>query len=143
VSCTGSEFCKLALTETRQFSIRLAAELERRLPGFDERLRIHVTGCPNSCGQHWIADVGLQGVLLDRDGGQVEGFDLFCGGGVGAGAQFGRRVRVRVTAAEAPDALERLCRAFEAGRVPSESFRAWAARAGDGALATALSGPNR
>ncbi len=60
VACTGSEFCKLALTETKGFARALVEELEARLPGFDEHLKLHVTGCPNSCGQHWIADIGIR-----------------------------------------------------------------------------------
>ncbi len=140
LSCTGSEFCKLALTETKHFSIDLARELERRLPQFEERVRINVTGCPNSCGQHWIADVGLQGVHLERNGGQVEGFDVFAGGGVGAGAQFAHRVGHRLTAAEAPAALERLYRTFDEQKQSGESFREWTARVGDAGVVTALGG---
>jgi sulfite reductase (ferredoxin) len=78
-SCTGSEYCKLAITETKLFSIRLAQELEERLPGFTDIVKLHVAGCPNSCGQHPIADVGLQGVLLNQNGTQVEGLDFFFG----------------------------------------------------------------
>ena len=143
LSCTGSEFCKLAITETKRFSIGLAAEMERRLPGFGGRIRLYVTGCPNACGQHWIADVGLQGVLVadaSNPGTQVEGFDIFVGGGVGAGASFARRVGYRATAADVPSALERLCRAFTGGRTDGESFRTWTARVGDAIVKAALIG---
>ena len=61
VACSGTEFCKLAITETKSFSRWLVDELEERLPGFDQHLKLHVTGCPNSCGQHWIADIGIEG----------------------------------------------------------------------------------
>ena len=61
VACSGTEFCKLAITETKGFSRWLVEELEERLPGFDQHLKLHVTGCPNSCGQHWIADIGIEG----------------------------------------------------------------------------------
>jgi sulfite reductase (ferredoxin) len=61
VACSGTEFCKLAITETKSFSRWLVEELEERLPGFDQHLKLHVTGCPNSCGQHWIADIGIEG----------------------------------------------------------------------------------
>ena len=81
VSCTGTEYCKLAITETKRFSVRLVQELEDRLPGFSDSIKLHVTGCPNACGQHWIADVGLQGVLVEQGGAEVEGFDLFVGAG--------------------------------------------------------------
>ncbi|PMW27192.1 nitrite reductase, partial [Pseudomonas sp. MPR-E5] len=56
IACTGTEFCKLAIAETKGFNKWLVAELEERLPGFDQQIRLHVTGCTNSCGQHWIAD---------------------------------------------------------------------------------------
>jgi sulfite reductase (ferredoxin) len=140
LSCTGSEFCKLAITETKRFSIGLAEELERRLPGFAERIRLYVTGCPNSCGQHWIADIGLQGVLIGHDGAQVEGFDFFVGGGVGAQARFARRVAFRAPAADVADALERLCITYSAERTQSESFRAWVERVGDARVRVALAG---
>src|SRR5579864_6027009 len=61
VACSGTEFCKLAITETKSFSRWLVEEMEERLPGFDQHLKVHVTGCPNSCGQHWIADIGIEG----------------------------------------------------------------------------------
>src|SRR4029077_18686908 len=61
VACSGFEFCKLAITETKTFSRWLVEELEERLPGFEQHLKLHVTGCPNSCGQHWIADIGIEG----------------------------------------------------------------------------------
>src|SRR5262249_39321506 len=111
--------------------------------GFGERIRLYVTGCPNACGQHWIADIGLQGVLLadaSNGGAQVEGFDVFVGGGVGAGASFARRVGYRAPAAEVPSALERLCRAFTDGRVDDESFRMWSARVGDSHVKAVLVG---
>lgn len=138
VSCTGSEYCKLALTETKQFSIALARELDARLPGFSDAIRLHVTGCPNSCGQHWIADVGLQGVLLNRAGAQVEGFEVFIGGGVGARSAFAHRVGYRVPAENATDALERLFIAFQRGRSQGERFQDWSGRVGDAEVRAAL-----
>lgn len=134
LACTGSQFCKLAITETKGFSAEMVAELERRLPGFPAPLRLHVTGCPNSCGQHWIADVGLQGVRLD--GG--DGYEVFLGGGLGQGAGFVRRTGARLPAAQVPDALERLLRAYLDERRPEESFRDFARRAPDEALAAWL-----
>ena len=68
VACSGTEFCKLAITETKSFSRWLVEELEERLPGFDQHLKLHVTGCPNSCGQHWIADIGIDGKKMKVDG---------------------------------------------------------------------------
>jgi sulfite reductase (ferredoxin) len=140
VSCTGTEYCKLAITETKRFSLRLAQELEDRLPGFTEAIKLHVTGCPNSCGQHWIADVGLQGVLMRQDGAEVEGFDVFVGGGLGKQSGTAHRVNYRTPADDVPDALERLFVAFTSERSAGETFRAWTARVGDGAVKTALAG---
>ena len=140
LSCTGSEYCKLAITETKLFSIRLAQDLEERLPGFNQALKLHVTGCPNACGQHWIADVGLQGILLKQGEEQVEGFDFFVGGGLGRGSAVAHRVGFRATADDVPDALERLFDAYVAGRSPHETVRGWTTRVGDAVIATALGG---
>ncbi len=68
VACTGTEFCKLAITETKGFTRWLIGELEERLPEFREPLRLNVTGCPNGCGQHWIADIGLEGKKIKHEG---------------------------------------------------------------------------
>lgn len=134
ISCTGSEFCKLAIVETKDFSDNLKAEMERRFPDFTEQVKIHVTGCPNSCGQHAIAEIGLQGVSMKVDGQTVDGFDFFLGGGLGADAGFGRRISYRAPAAEVPDALERLFRGYLATRAEGERFRRWANRVGDEVL---------
>ncbi len=140
LSCTGSEYCKLAITETKLFAIRLSQELDERLPGFEDSIKLNVTGCPNSCGQHWIADIGLQGVLLNRDGVQVEGYDFFAGGGLGAGAELAHRVGFRTAADEVPDALERLLVAYDSARNAGEPFHRWARRSGDETLRAALTG---
>lgn len=138
LSCTGTEYCKLAITETKHFSIRLAAELDDRLPGFTEAIKLHVTGCPNACGQHWTADVGLQGVLVSHAGEQVEGFDFFVGGGLGANRGIARRVGFRAPATQVPDALERLFHAFLADHETNETFRSWTVRLGDDAVRNVL-----
>jgi len=121
--CTGSEFCKLALVETKAFSLNLIPDLERRLPNFNQHLRIHVTGCPNACGQHWIADIGLQGVQVEDAGQPVDGFELFVGGGLGRGADFAHRAGVRLPATRVAGALETLLRAYLATREEGEVFR--------------------
>ena len=68
VACSGTEFCKLAITETKSYARWLVEELDERLPGFEQDLRLNITGCPNSCGQHSIADLGLEGKKIKRDG---------------------------------------------------------------------------
>jgi sulfite reductase (ferredoxin) len=137
-SCTGSEYCKLALTETKLFSIRLAQELEDRLPGFTDTVKLHVAGCPNSCGQHPIADVGLQGILLNQGGVQVEGFDFFVGGGLGKNSTLGHRIGFRAASDDVPDALERLFSAYVTQKSEGESIRSWTSRVGDAGVKAVL-----
>jgi len=140
LSCTGSQYCKLAVTETKQFSIALAQQLEARLPGFEHALRVHIAGCPNACGQHYIADIGLQGVQVAAgDGATTDGFDFFVGGGLGARAGFAKRVGFRTAAEQVPDALQRLLLGYLAGRDEGEQFHHWAARAGDSHVKSLLS----
>jgi sulfite reductase (ferredoxin) len=137
MACTGIEFCKLAIVETKARAADLIAELERRLPDFDAPVTINVNGCPNSCARIQTADIGLKGSLVTGpDGTQVEGFQVHLGGslngGDGSGSGFGRKVRgLKTTAEELPDYVERVLRRFEAGREPGESFAAWTVRATD------------
>ena len=83
VACTGTEFCKLAITETKGFTRWLVDELEERVPQFDQQLRLHVTGCPNGCGQHWIADIGIEGKKIKHEGKLVDAYYFCLGGSVG------------------------------------------------------------
>jgi sulfite reductase (ferredoxin) len=135
MACTGIEFCKLAIVETKQRAAQAIAELERRLPDFSEPVTINVNGCPNSCARIQTADIGLKGSLVPGpDGTQVEGFQIHLGGtlngGDGAGSGFGRKVRgLKTTAEGLPDYLERVLRRFQASRNPAETFAAWTARA--------------
>ncbi len=137
MACTGIEFCKLAIVETKARAADLIAELERRLPDFDAPVTINVNGCPNSCARIQTADIGLKGSLVTGpDGQQVEGFQIHLGGslsgGDGSGSGFGRKVRgLKTTAEDLPDYVERVLRRFEAGREPGESFAAWTVRATD------------
>jgi sulfite reductase (ferredoxin) len=141
MACTGIEFCKLAIVETKHRASGLITELERRLPGFTEPITINVNGCPNSCARIQTADIGLKGTLVTLPGGeQVEGFQVHLGGsldgGDGEGSGFGRKVRgLKTTANELPDYVERVLRRFDAGRMQGETFSAWAARATEEELA--------
>jgi sulfite reductase (ferredoxin) len=140
VACTGSEFCKLALTETKGFARTLVEELETRLPGFDRHVRLHVTGCPNSCGQHWIADIGIEGKKLKVDGALVDAYYFCIGGAVGRHQAVARPVGYRVSARDVAAAIERLLRQYLEDRRPSESFREFAARHTDEELRAFLAG---
>ncbi|MGB2642951.1 MAG: hypothetical protein WA530_06210, partial [Candidatus Acidiferrum sp.] len=128
VACTGSEFCKLALTETKSFARWLTSELEDRLPNFQEQLRLHVTGCPNSCGQHWIADIGIEGKKIKVDGQMVDAYYFCVGGSVGQVATIARPVGYRCAALDVPDAIERLLVEFSSRREPSENVQRFLAR---------------
>ncbi|MFE2092283.1 nitrite/sulfite reductase [Streptomyces sp. NPDC059460] len=132
MACTGIEFCKLAIVETKARGASLIDELERRMPEFDEPLTININGCPNACARIQTADIGLKGQLvLDADGNQVEGYQVHLGGALGLEAGFGRKVRgLKVTSAELPDYVERVLGRFQAEREDGERFATWAARAG-------------
>ncbi|MEU9763379.1 nitrite/sulfite reductase [Streptomyces sp. NPDC047987] len=131
MACTGIEFCKLAIVETKARGASLIDELERRLPDFDEPLTINLNGCPNACARIQTADIGLKGQLvLDADGNQVEGYQVHLGGALGLEAGFGRKVRgLKVTSAELPDYVERVLVRFQEEREEGERFATWAARA--------------
>lgn len=138
IACSGTEFCKLAVVETKGRAAALVAELEQRLPGFPEPIRINVNGCPNSCGQHWIADIGLQGVMVKTPAGLVEGFEVFLGGGLGAGAGLGRKTLSRVRAEELPDRLVALLRFYWEQRLPGDTLRDFVRRAEPAQLVAVL-----
>ena len=140
VACTGSEFCKLALTETKGFARTLVETLEERLPGFNQQLRINVTGCPNSCGQHWIADLGIEGKKVKVDGALVDAYYFCVGGAVGRHQAVARPIGLRLPASAVAPAIERLLRAFLAERRDSENFRQFAARHTDEELRERLAG---
>jgi sulfite reductase (ferredoxin) len=140
VACTGSEFCKLALTETKSFARWLTEELDQRLPGFQEQLKLHITGCPNSCGQHWIADIGIEGKKLKVDGRMVDAYYFCVGGSVGEFASIARPVGYRCAASEVPDAIERLLREFNERRDSGENLRRFFARHSNEQIRAVLGG---
>jgi len=140
VACSGTEFCKLAITETKSFSRWLVEELEERLPGFDQHLKLHVTGCPNSCGQHWIADIGIEGKKIKVNGRMVDAYYFCVGGALGLHQSTARPVGYRCPASEVPDALQRLLGRFLSERAPGENLRRFFARHSDAQLRELLAG---
>ncbi|HET7103040.1 MAG TPA: nitrite/sulfite reductase [Terracidiphilus sp.] len=125
VACTGTEFCKLAITETKGFTRWLVDELEERLPHFDQQLRLNVTGCPNGCGQHWIADIGIEGKKIKYEGKLTDAYYFCLGGSVGRHGAIARTVGYRCAAPLVPEAIERLLREYMVTRTPDEDLRAW------------------
>ncbi|MFI1796664.1 nitrite/sulfite reductase [Streptomyces sp. NPDC020379] len=137
MACTGIEFCKLAIVETKARGASLIDELERRMPDFEEPVTININGCPNACARIQTADIGLKGQLvLDADGKQVEGYQVHLGGALGLEAGFGRKVRgLKVTSTELPDYVERVLTRFAEQREEGERFASWAGRAAEADLA--------
>ncbi|QIZ36423.1 nitrite/sulfite reductase [Saccharopolyspora sp. ASAGF58] len=135
LACTGIEFCKLAIVETKERAIALVDELEQRLADIQgdvtDPVTINLNGCPNACARTQVADIGLKGQMVpDGDGNQVEGFQVHLGGGLGEDAGFGRKIRGhKVTSAELGDYVERLVRHYLAQRSTGERFAQWVARA--------------
>jgi sulfite reductase (ferredoxin) len=125
MACTGIEFCKLAIGETKGRAQWLSTELARRLPGFEEEIRIHVNGCPNSCTRFQVADIGLMSALRVRpDGTKSDAFLVHLGGTMGSEDQaFGRKVKgVKIYAEDAADYVETLVRRYLRDRNGERSF---------------------
>jgi sulfite reductase (ferredoxin) len=141
MACTGIEFCKLAITDTKRTAANLVAELENRFADVPElftldgpSLSINMNGCPNSCARAQIADIGLKGIQVpDPDNPQgptVEGFQIHLGGGLGIHAGFGRKLRgLKTTSADLPDWVERIVRRWLEQRSDDEAFASWVVQA--------------
>jgi sulfite reductase (ferredoxin) len=131
MACTGIEFCKLAIVDTKDRARDLVAELERRFPDLEVPITVNVNGCPNACARTQVADIGLKGQLvMDGDGHQVEGFQVHLGGATGLGANFGRKLRAhKVTSAGLDDYVTVVVTNFLLDRADDESFATWVQRA--------------
>lgn len=141
VACTGSEFCNLALTETKQRLAAIVEHLEATSP-CAEPLRINVNGCPNGCGRHAIADIGLQGCVVRVGDERLEAYDISLGGRVGADARFARPILRKAPAGTVHLALERLLTAFAERRSQGEPFASFVDRHTDAELAAFLNEPS-
>ncbi len=140
IACTGTEFCKIAITETKGFARWLVEELDERLPEFDQQLKLHVTGCPNSCGQHWIADIGLEGKKIKVNGRLQDAYYFCVGGAVGKHQAIARLTGYRCLAGDVPDAIERLLRSYMELRLPGENLRRFFGRFGETQIREFLAG---
>jgi ferredoxin-nitrite reductase len=131
VACTGNQGCKFANADTKGHAAALADHLDARGFDLDSPVNIHLTGCPNSCAQHYIGDIGLLGakVMVNEDGDQVEGYHLHVGGGFGLDAAVARVICPDLKAADLPQTVERLLRAYVANRRDAgETFAAFTRR---------------
>jgi sulfite reductase (ferredoxin) len=136
MACTGIEFCKLAIVDTKQRAADMIDTLERPFPDLDTPITVNVNGCPNACARTQVADIGLKGQLvLDEDGRQVEGFQVHLGGGLGLDPAFGKKLRAhKVTSAGLDDYVIAVVDAYLAERQDGEPFATWVARADDTVL---------
>jgi ferredoxin-nitrite reductase len=129
VSCTGKEFCNLALTETKQLMERTVKYLDSRVD-LDVPIRLHVNGCPNSCGQQQIADIGLLGGKLKTSAGMVEAYTVSIGGHLNGKGRFNTQLKGRVEANDVPRVLESLVLFYKNERQSGESFSDFVDRVG-------------
>ena len=136
MACTGIEYCKLAIVETKDRAKDLIEELEKRFPELDSPISVNLNGCPNACARTQVADIGLKGQLvLDENGEQVSGYQVHLGGGLALGANFGRKLRAhKVTSAGLDDYITKVVTNYLAGRAAGESFQTWVQRADEDLL---------
>jgi ferredoxin-nitrite reductase len=128
VACTGNTGCKFALTNTKGQAVQLADQLEATL-ALDQPLTVHLTGCPNSCAQHHVADIGLLGTKVEAGDDMVEGYDVFIGGGAGAEQRLGRPLFRAIPFPDLAPRLAGVLRTYLANRRGrEESFRAFSER---------------
>lgn len=121
VACTGNTGCKWAGTDTKGQAVALANHLQNRIH-LDQPINIHLTGCPNSCAQHYVGDIGLQGVKTNLGGASVEAYHIVFGGGTGAHAGIGKQVFTAIPFSEIPALLERVLKVYLSRRNSGESF---------------------
>jgi len=127
VACTGNAGCKFAASNTKKHATQIANYLEQRLE-LDQPINIHLTGCPHSCAQHYIGDIGLLATKVTVGEDMVEGYHLFVGGGYGIEQNIGREIRRDIVAEEVPMVLERVLRSYLENRNGRESFREFVSR---------------
>lgn len=131
VACTGIQYCNLAVAETKNRAKDVVMWLDDNMKFSEaEHLRVNLNGCPNSCGQHWIADIGFQGCQKKVDGVLKEHFDVFLGGALGSDARFNRRIK-RIPAEEVPMAIKTLSEVYSVQKQGDESFAKWVERHSD------------
>lgn len=122
VSCTGIEFCNLAVAETKNRMIELVGQLEKTSGWYKDKVRVHFSGCPSSCGQHQIADIGFRGARTKIDGRMVDAYDLFVGGRLGANRRFNELLKGKIIAGDVHLVIDSLLKAYEAGKQGDETL---------------------
>ena len=138
VACTGNAYCKFASTDTKGHALQIASYLEKKLQ-LDRPLNIHLTGCPNSCAQHYIGDIGLLGTKVKVSGETLEGYHVFVGGGFGEYQALGRQVFSGISMEELKPTLEKMLSCYLRRRAAGETFQQFTARHDLNALQTIFS----
>src|SRR5687768_122016 len=133
VACTGNSYCKFAAANTKKHARELADYLEKKLT-LDQPINIHLTGCPNSCAQHYIGDIGLLGTSVKVAGETKEGYHVFIGGGFAENKSLGRQIFQGVSIEQLKPTLEKMLKAYLEKRSPNETFREYTTRHDLGAL---------
>lgn len=133
VSCTGIQFCNLAVVETKQRSLEILQHLEKQLPGLDSPIMVSVSGCPNSCAQVHIADIGLTGTKAIYNGQKVDAFDLLVGGCMGSDPKFAQTIVPKIPTTLVQDVVTQLTRSYLQNRInfgqgEPETFRDFVSR---------------
>jgi len=127
IACTGNSYCKFASSNTKSHAIELADYLEKRVQ-LDQPINIHLTGCPNSCAQHYMGDIGLLGAKVKVSGETVEGYHVFVGGGFGENQAVGRQVFQGISFGQLKPTLEKILKGYMRHRQNSETFQAFTRR---------------
>jgi ferredoxin-nitrite reductase len=127
IACTGNSYCKFAQADTKGHALKLADYLDKRIQ-LDQPVNIHVTGCPNSCAQHYMGDIGLLGTKAKLGGESVDGYHVFVGGGFGANQAVGRQVFNGIAFESLPPLIEKMLRGYLRRRADGENFQAFTAR---------------
>jgi ferredoxin-nitrite reductase len=127
VACTGNKGCKWSATDTKGHALSLVEHLNKCVQ-LDQPINIHLTGCPHSCAQHYIGDIGLQGVKVTASSETVEGYNIVFGGGSGVGAAIGKEVFKGISFSEVPTLLTKVLQIYQQRRNSGESFAAFTRR---------------
>lgn len=139
VSCTGIEFCNLAVSETKNRAMHLVDQLEKTCGWYRGKLRIHFSGCPSSCGQHQIADIGFRGAKTKVNGEMVDAYDMFIGGRLGKNRRFNELLKGKILAANVHLAIDNILRFYEKHKIEGETFAEFCDRVPKTEIAQSLS----
>lgn len=122
VSCTGIEFCNLAVAETKNRMIDLVNQLETQSGWYKNKIRIHFSGCPSSCGQHQIGDIGFRGARTKVNGEMVDAYDAFIGGRLGHNRRFNELLKGKIIAKDVHLFIDKLLKIYDSLKQDGETF---------------------